>query len=70
LHKASEESGKPSVTKDVWMYVSTDSTKSPASGIATVSEPGLMSHEGESVGSREHANQGVSETGAAEVPVF
>jgi hypothetical protein len=61
---------KPSVTKDVWMYGSSDSTKSPASGIATFSEPGLMSRVGESVGNREHVYQWVSETGAVEVPVF
>jgi len=70
LRKTSEESGKPSVTKDVWMYGSSDSTKSPASGIATVSEPGLMSHVGERVGSREHVDQCVSETSAVEVSVF
>ena len=65
-----KKAGKPSVTKYVWMYGSSDSTKSPASGIATVSEPELMSHVGESVESREHVDQCASETGAVEVPVF
>jgi hypothetical protein len=46
------------------MYGSIDSTKSPASGIAIVSEPGLMSQVGESAPSRLRLDQCVSRFGA------
>jgi hypothetical protein len=46
-------------------YGSSDSTKSPASGIATVSKSRLVSEVG-----RVRVAQGVAAFGAVEVPVF
>ena len=46
-----------------YKYSSSDSTKSPASGIATLGKPSLMSHVGESAGSRMRIKQCFSAIG-------
>jgi len=59
-----------SFIKPTIMYVPIDSVKSPASGIATVSETRLMSQVGGSEPSCARVDKFVSEVGAVGMPVL